>query len=241
MRIAICEDTALDMEGILDLCDAYANARGYILHTLLYGHAEKLLADPQARDTDAVLLDIMMAGANGMAPLGVEVARRLRAEGYAGAIIFATTSEAYYPEGFEVGAMHYLVKPISLQAFSTAMDRAVQTIKHPERVITVPVNRIQVSIAQSQILFAEVYGRETMLQTTTEKVRVLLPLKRIEELLDGDPFLRCYRSYIINMEYVSSLEDDHFVMRNGIHIPISLRNRQSLRERYFAFRMAQAR
>lgn len=238
MIIAICEDTVQDMEAILDLCDRFASEQGYMIQTLMYGSAERLLADPESRDAEILLLDIMMPGPGGTYAAGVELARHMRAEGFAGAIIFTTSSKDFYPEGFEVGATHYLVKPVAYEALSEALMRALQMVKRPERMITVPVNRVQVSVAQNQIQYAEVYGRETMLYTAAEKLRVLLPLKRIEALLDGDPFLRCYRSYIINMDYVRSLEEDHFVLQGDIRIPISLRNRQSLKERFFSYRLA---
>lgn len=238
VQIVICEDISRDMEVTLDLCDRYAAEHGYDMDLLPYGSAEKLLSDPAVRQADVLMLDIMMEGPNGPHPAGVEIARTLRREGYAGAIIFTTDSSEYYPEGFEVSAMHYLIKPLSYEAVSEALDRAVRQILKPQRVITVPVNRIQVTIATRTIRYAEVYGRETMLHTTTEPLRVLLPLKRIEELLHGDPFLHCYRSYIINMDFVQSLEDDHFRLTGGTRIPITMRNRQSIRERYFAYKLS---
>lgn len=237
--IAICEDSPHDMEAMLDLCDRFASARGYVMDTLPFASAEALLLDAGAKDADVLILDIMMPGPEGEGPAGVVLARQVRRDGFAGAIIFTTTSPDYYPEGFEVGAAHYLIKPVTDDAFAGAMARAIRQVERPERMISVPVNRIQVSVAESSIAYAEVYGRETVLHTTGEQVRVLLPLKKIEQLLSGDPFLRCYRSYIINMAYVQSLEEDHFVLRGGVRIPISLRSRQALKKRYFDYRLAQ--
>lgn len=240
MIIAICEDTVRDMEAIIDLCDRYAQERGFRMDMLLYPHASKLLADPQAHTADILLLDIMMPGPGGACAEGIAIARTMRKGGYGGAIIFTTSSTDFYPEGFEVGAAHYLIKPIRYDMLAQALDRAMWVVKQPERIITVPVNRVHVSISQRAIRYAEVYGRETVLHTSTEQVRVLLPLKKVESLLDGDPFLRCYRSYIINMDYVQSMGDDHFVLEGDIHIPISLRNRQALKERFFTYHLAQA-
>lgn len=241
MLIAICEDSVHDMERNIDLCDRYASEKGYAIQTLCYANAEKILADPEAKKVDLLLLDIIMPGPHGPYAAGIETARRFRADGFGGPIIFMTSSDDYYPEGFEVGATHYLLKPLDYASFEIALDRAIQMIKQPERMITVPVNRIHVSIARSIIQYAEVFGRETNLYTGADKVRVLLPLKKIETLLDGDPFLRCYRSYIINMDYVISLDEDHFIMESKVRIPISLRSKQQLKERFFAYRLAKAR
>lgn len=241
MRITVCEDTVQDMEKILDLCDAYGEKEGYRIDTLSYADAAKMLGDPQASEADIMLLDIMMPGESSPAPAGIAAARKLRARGYKGAIIFTTSSLDYYPEGFEVGALHYLVKPLSYNAFAQAMDRALQYVKRPERMITVPVNRLQLTIPRDAIRYAEVYGRETLLYTTAEKLRVLLPLKQIEALLDGDPFLRCYRSYIINMDYVRSMDENHFVLDDGVSIPISQRTKQAFKEHYLSYKLGKVR
>lgn len=238
MIIAICEDTTADMEIILDLCDRFGREHGYLVDVLLYPSAEKFFADPKAREADVVMLDIMMPGPQGTFPAGVQTARTLRADGFAGAIIFTTTSKEYYVEGFEVGAVHYLVKPLAYEDVETALERAQRLIDPPRRMITVPVNRVQVQIAQDVIKYAEVFGHETMLHTTTESLRVLLPLKKIEALLGDAPFLRCYRSHIINMDFVQTMQGDHFVLEGDVAIPITVRNRQSIREKYFAYRLA---
>lgn len=239
MRIAVCEDSPLDMERILDLCEAYALKAGYVFHLATYAHADQLLADPEALEADIMLLDIMMPCEKGEGPAGITLARCVRERGYAGSIIFTTTSEEFYAQGFEVGAAHYLIKPLTGEAVTAALDRVVKLVKDPQRIITVPVNRIQMSIPQSLIRYAEVFGRETQLYTTTEQLRVLLPLKKIERLLDGAPFLRCYRSYIINMDYVKAMEDEYFVLQGDVRIPITLRARQSIREKFFAYRLSQ--
>lgn len=241
MLIVICEDRLEDMERNLDLCERYAKEHRYAISTLCYPNAEKLLADAAAREADVFLLDIIMPWGDSTGPAGIALARQLRAGGYRGAIIFMTSSTDYYPEGFEVEASHYLLKPPSYDDFSAALGRVIRHTKAPERVITVPVNRIQVPIAASLIHYVEVYGRESLLHTSMEDIRVLMPLKKIESLLSGDPFLRCYRSYIINMDYISSMEEDHFVMEGGTRIPISLRSKQQLKERFFAYRLAKVR
>lgn len=240
MRVVLCEDKQKEMEALLDLCDRYGLDRGYRLEVDCYAHVDLLLADAASRGADIMLLDIMMPQEGQDAALGVEAARHLRAEGYRGEIIFTSSSPDFYPEGFEVGAAHYLLKPLPYEAFAHAMDRAVARLRRPERMIRVPVDRIAVTIPQNRILYAEVYGHETILHTTTEPLRVLLPLKNIEKLLEGDPFLRCYRSYIVNMDYIIEMEESCFVLRSSQRIPLTVRKRSALRERYFAYRLSKA-
>lgn len=240
MLVVICEDMTQHSQDLMDLCDRYASEHGYLMQTVSFSTPEKLFADPAARDADIVMLDIMMPTPEGSRPRGVETARRLRAEGYRGAIIFTTTSKDFYAEGYEIGAAHYLIKPLTYDAVSEALARAILLIARPERIITVPINRTQVPIAQSLIRYVEVFGHETLLHTDRETLRVLLPLKKILELLDGDPFLRCYRSYIINMDYVKSVQEDCFILDGDVKIPLPTRNRQLLKKDYYTYRLSRA-
>lgn len=238
MLIAIVEDDKQDMAHLEGLCRRYALEYRVDMETLPYPSTAALLKDPQRQNIDLLLLDIMMgAGEDAMAE-GVQAARQLRGEGYKGGIILTTSSVDFYPEGFEVGAAHYLVKPVGAEDFAEAMERARRQLGERGRSITLPVNRLQLQLFHKDILYAEVYGRYTVLHTEGENLKLRMPLIKLQQLLNSRHFLLCFRSYLINMQQVAHMEEDHFVMQNGDSIPIRLRNRQEIRETYMRYRMA---
>lgn len=238
MLIAIVEDDKRDLAHMERLCSHYALEYRVDMETLPYGSVAALLEDPQRQNIDVLLLDIVMGAGEGAMAGGLRAARQLRGEGYTGVIIFTTGSTDYYPEGFEVGAAHYLVKPVDDDAFAQAMERARRHLGERGRSITLPVNRLQVQLFHKDILYAEVYGRHTLLHTVGDNLDLRMPLRKLQQLLDSPYFLLCFRSYLINMQWVAHMEEDHFVMENGDSIPIRLRNRQEIRETYMSYRMA---
>lgn len=229
MHIAICEDDKLDCEKITSYCERYEAETGYSLEIETYNSAKHLPCD--ISHINLLLLDIMLDGV----PVGVETARAVRASGWRGAIILVTSSKDYYPEGFEVGAVHYLVKPVAYGDFVGAMERVIHGLGITKRIVSVPVSRGQIALPESEILYVDVYDRETLLHLSNETLRVLLPLKEIEELLSSS-FLRCFRSCLVNMEHIARMEDEHVVLKNKERLPLTLRNRQSLHETYMDYR-----
>jgi len=235
MALAVCEDDEQDREKLLSFIVRYQQENELEPSPpLCFTHARALLASEKARKADALFLDIMMRGKSGMEPLGVHAARTFRAGGYKGSLVFITSSDGYYPEGFEVEAAHYLTKPFTYEQFCEAMRRVLKNIAPPERFISVPVNRAQTRIPTSVIRYVEVYGHQTLLHTVAEIFATTLPLNELEHILGGSPFLRCYRSYIVNMDHVARLEQGGFLMDDGSRVPIALRDMQGIKERYLA-------
>lgn len=114
MRIAICDDEPEirnDIERKIRLL--YPE-----IEILLYENGQALL-DTEA-PFDIAFLDIRMEGMNGM-----DVARALRAAGSDAVIIFVTALEEYVYEAFDVGAFHYLVKPLDRGKFYEVLSKAV--------------------------------------------------------------------------------------------------------------------
>jgi DNA-binding LytR/AlgR family response regulator len=66
-------------------------------------------------------------------------------------------------------------------------------------------------------------------------IKSRLPLETVEERLGGLPFLRCNRSYLINMNYVDDMRIDDFLMRGGDLVPIRRNNRKEIRMAMTAF------
>ncbi|MEG1913122.1 MAG: response regulator, partial [Cloacibacillus sp.] len=129
LRIVICDDEDFYIGDVSGLLSDYAAARPELTFTVLaYTSPFALLADlDNGKVGDIYLLDIYMDVMN-----GVELARSLRRALPECQIIFLTTSREHAVEAFEVGAAHYLEKPIFKEGFNTAMDRATAAlIKRP--------------------------------------------------------------------------------------------------------------
>lgn len=230
MLAVICDDLTTDREILLHYCARYAKENRLSIATLEFENAGALLNSRETRSADVMFLDIYMDGA-----LGVDAARILRGKGYLGALVFTTTSTEHYAEGFDVEAAHYLLKPVSWEAFCEAMRRVQGRVHTGTRRVRVTAGRDEVEIDVSGIKYIEVYGHRTVLHTVKGEVEVSQSLTAMEEALGGDPFLRCYRYFIVNMDFVKRANEDGFLMKDGREIPISRDGRAAMKGRYVAY------
>ncbi|KMZ55348.1 LytR/AlgR family response regulator transcription factor [Dorea sp. D27] len=230
MLAIICDDFAADRQLLMDYCTRYAKEKHLAITAEGIENAGMLLRSHKSRNADVLFLDIYMEGAS-----GIDAAHILRDKGFCGAIVFTTTSQEHYADGFDTDASHYLLKPVSWASFCEAMRRVRARLNLYERTLHVTSERIPLNIAVSGIQYIEVYGHKTILHTSKGEINVSQSLSSLEEALGGAPFLRCYRYFIINMDYVQKIMEDSFLMKDGRTIPISRDRKSQLRSRYMNY------
>lgn len=230
MLTVICEDIGEERQIIKDYCARYGEENRLSVSVIEFENAGALLKSKEAREADVMFLDIYMEGAS-----GIDAARILRAKGFDGAFVFTTSSRDHYAEGFDVAALHYLVKPVCWEDFCEAMRRVLHRPAPPKRRLCVTSGRTELEVDVSGILYIEVYGHRTILHTVSGEITVRQPLSALEESLGGEPFIRCYRYLIVNMDYVQRLTEDSFVMKDGREIPLSRDKRPFIRSSYLAY------
>ncbi len=229
MLIVICDDFQKDANLLYTYCRRYEHDYALHMEILIFSNAGELLQNKKARAADILLLDIYMEGTSGM-----DVAHILRSKGYTGAIIFTTRSQEHYAQGYEVEAIHYLVKPIQFSKFSEAMYRITRR-KKKEGMLRITCGRDAISLPVNRIAYIEVLRRKTIIHTDKEQLIIRETLASLEERLKSEPFLRCYRSFLINMDFVLRLKEDGFLMRDRQIIPISRDNSHEIRNRYLEY------
>lgn len=124
---------------------------------------------------------------------------------------------------------------MSWEAFCESMRRVHGRVKASVKRVRVTAGREPVDIDVSGIRYIEVYGHKTVLHTVRGEVAVRQSLAALEEALGGDPFLRCYRCFIVNMDFVKRLGEDSFLMKDGREIPLSRDGRAALKSRYMSY------
>lgn len=179
-----------------------------------------LLRSDGGRGIDLAFLDIQMPGIDGLG-----LAKRA-AEAGDTRVVFTTAFPQYALEGFRVDALDYLLKPISFDEFSRAVERAVEwfRIKRPETPQTSPRTLIvksdykQFVIRTDAIIYVEGIRDYIRIHTSGENgsVQTLMNLKTVEEMLPAGRFARVHRSYIVALDHVKRIERSHVVLDVGI-------------------------
>ena len=123
-KIAICDDSDADRQYVFDMVKAWAEASGHTVQVDFFPSAESFLFRyEEENDYDILLLDIEMGGMD-----GVSMAKQLRKNNDTLQIIFITGYSDYISEGYEVAALHYLIKPVKEEKLRSVLDRAAQKL-----------------------------------------------------------------------------------------------------------------
>lgn len=227
MRVAICDDLHFDCELLKEHIRSYGEKNRLDFEFFFFESGETLLDSMVKITFDIVFLDIYMQGIN-----GIETACAIRNAGFSSKLIFTTSSRDHAIESFEVQAVHYLVKPIDYVQVENALDRCKQLFALSDKYIEVISDRMTVRVPLRGLIYAEVFGNVTLLHTVTGIIKTYMSMDELISVLGNDMFLRCHRSYIVNMNYIDGLEASNFIMKNSDRIPIRRQDRQEMKQRY---------
>lgn len=227
LKIAVCDDRESDRKQIAEFISRYAEKAMVDIELDEYAGGEFLLAAYNSEKYPIVFLDIYMKGLS-----GVDTAFKIREKNADCMLIFATESPDFMAAGFNVGATHYLLKPLDYKGVEVALNRCKRLFSENERYFSVMADRRNVQIRFRDVLYTEVYGKLVLIHTTESIVKTYTPLTQIADMLGDGPFLQCHRCYIVNMNYISSVQDESFVMDNSETIPIRRKGRQELKDAY---------
>ena len=179
---------------------------------------------------DAIFIDINMPDLNGM-----EFVKQMDRPPM---VVFTTAYSEYALEGFKVDAVDYLLKPFGLQDFL----RAAQKVRHRyelenpapptnpnEEAVGIDADAMYlksdyktVRINISDIRYVEGMSEYLKIYLEGEKkpLIVLLSMKRLEERLPSNTFMRIHRSYIINLKKIREVNKNRVVLGEDAYLPI---------------------
>lgn len=229
MRIAICDDNALDRTLIMDLLQQYLKDRSIRCELTGYEDGVTLICDMEdGLWFDAVFLDIYMKEL-----LGIEVARKLRSLHYDGAIVFLTGTKEFAVDSYEVSAFGYLLKPHSAEKIYKLMDRlthdfdiSAYQVQQWNRLILIPYNDIQYVESSNSKCILHSKGGATY--------NIYKRLDTIEQELNDPRFLRSHQSFLVNMDYIRQA-DKHFELLTGDIVSIRQRDLKAIRQQYLDY------
>ena len=143
------------------------------------------------------------------------------------AVIFTTAYRDYATEGFELDAIDYMVKPISLQRFLKAANKALSHLAGQQNKsqknnthFFIKSDGQYIKIQLDDVLYFESERDYIFIHTLQKRYMTLLTLKQLEQELPAERFIRVHRSFIIATDKVDTLESN-FLTINGVQIPIS--------------------
>ena len=212
--VAICDDAAADRDYLQTLVKRWAADRGHRVELTLYPSAESFLFRyAEDKDVQILLLDIEMGPMD-----GVSLARTLRKENDAVQIVFITGYSDYIADGYEVEALHYLMKPVKEEKLFAVLDRAVEKLHSNQRTLLLELPGEVVRLPVYQIRSAEVQGNDVTIHAKTD-CTLKMTLSEVEAQLD-DNFFRLGRSALVNLGCVARVSKTAVTLNDGTVLPL---------------------
>jgi DNA-binding LytR/AlgR family response regulator len=212
-RISICDDETVFRDEQEKICRKILDKLNIEYHITVFKASAEFYADFQTgKRYDLILLDIIMDETN-----GVELAREIRKHDNDAVIVFITSNPDFALQGYDVNALHYLIKPLD----SDVLERLIQAdyrhrfhckylvFKSGTRVLRIPIK---------DVICLETVGRRVEITLLDGMVEYS---GKLSELLEGrEQLVRCHRAFAVNPRNIRELTRTDAVAANGKKIPI---------------------
>jgi len=170
-------------------------------------HVLEALQAVQENKADLLFLDIQMPELTGIQFLKI-IRNRCK-------VILTTAYTQYALDGYEHDVADYLLKPITLDRFMIAVQKAKERLITPARkqdhIFIKTEYRVQ-RVDLAAIHYIEALRDYVAVHTGTGKILSLESMKHMEEMLPEDQFIRIHKSYIINCSRIDFLERGRVVI-----------------------------
>ncbi len=217
MRIAICDDEEVQRQMLKKYLEEWAERNEVILKIELFPNGENFLfLWEDDKDYDLLILDIEMGQLSGM-----ELASQIRKQDEEIPILFVTGYDRYISQGYEVSALHYLMKPVCKEKFFDVLDRFKKKGKQEEK-FYFKAEKGLISLPLSKIWYVEASAHQCILYTELEEYVLCTSISEMTEYLnDYKEFVRCHRSYLVNLRHVSVIVKSELLLDDGRRLPVS--------------------
>ena len=229
IHITVCDDDPEMIRTCREFAGRFDSAHPYRLSWHFLEKPEEMEAQALAQE-DILILDIQMGRLDGL-----ETARIMRKINRESILIFVTNMAQFAIKGYEVDALDFIIKPVSMASIVYVMDKALKRLtgsNHAAFSLKTPEGTI--SLAANDITFVEVFDHNLVYHTTRGDYTVRGRLSDVSEKLDPERFVLCNRSFIVNLRHVSNVTADYLLIGDS-RIPVSKSHRKELMKRFSSF------
>ena len=216
-QLALCEDKPVFSNAQKEACRKILEAQSIEHEISVFANGTDFISAfiDQKRRFDMILLDIVMDGVD-----GIELARMIRQHDKDAAIVFITSYDKFAILGYDVKALHYLMKPVDTQKLENLI-KSVYTEKYVINVLTIKYGEQHIRVPIREIVCLETTGRRVEVSLMDGIVYYSGKLTDILGELPKGLFIRCHQAFAINIENIRELNRRCAIAVNGKEIPVS--------------------
>lgn len=199
-RIAICDDEQNQIEYITSIVASWSAHEGHRCEMRTFASAEAFLFECEEYMVyDILLLDVEMKNIN-----GIELAKRIRKDNNRAEIIFITSHFEFVGEGYEVDALHYLIKPISSEKLTQVLTKAAEKLSVEPPSVVISCDGETVKLYESDIRYVESFLHYIVIHAKDKEYKIKENISVFENKLSDD-FYRIHRSYLVSLKRITRI------------------------------------
>ena len=229
LRIAICDNNPLFLEELSSLLKADER----VGEVVVYEDAQELVSEIERKNFfDAIFMDIELGNEQN----GIQIVKRIFKEAPQIQLVYVTGyQEKYVQQIFlsEGNLTGFLVKPVDEDLLKHYIDKICKK-KEPRQVLQFSVRGKEYLIASDSVLYLESDNHRTNIHTEEQLYSVYDKLGNFISKLP-DSFMRCHKSFLVNMKKIRYIEGNLIHLQNGGCIPISKMHQEKVRKSYFSY------
>lgn len=222
MNIFICDDSAEHISLCKKTLAILSSRHGIHASIKTFPSGEALLfeAEDAYATLDLIYLDIRMPGLDGIA-----AAKRLREIGYLGDIVFFTYTPDFAIDGYDVSALHYVVKDKTTpEKFEEIFLRACERkTRRESEVLVLSCAGESRCVPVEDIRYFEIQQRIVTVYYGGESFEFYSTMMRLEEQLFDKGFVRTHKSFLVGKRYIRSIDSTRVLLDTGEELPVGKR------------------
>ena len=200
VKIAICDDEQNQIESITSIVTSWSTRQGHSCEIHTFASAEAFLFEyEEDKAYDILLLDVEMKNMN-----GIELAKRIRKDNNRAEIIFITSHFEFVGEGYEVDALHYLIKPISADKLTQVLTKAAEKLSVEPPSVVISCEGETVKLYEADIFYVESFLHYIVIHTKDREYKIKENISSFKDKL-SDNFYRIHRSYVVSLKYITRI------------------------------------
>lgn len=216
IRIGVVEDDPTQCQRLLDFLNRYQTETGESFVVSVFDDGARLVERYQPV-YDILLMDIQMKEMD-----GIEAAREVRKRDGDVVIVYITSAPQYAINGYEVGALSYLLKPVPWFGFQQELKRSIaQVRRRADDALIIETAGSSMRLTLADVLYFESIRHTIIIHTLSGKLSITSSLKKMEEQLEGRGFFRSNSCYLVNLDHVAGVEDSDCLLSDGQRLRIS--------------------
>lgn len=179
---------------------------------------------------DVIFMDIEMPVVSGL-----ETARHMREIDKEVSLIFVTRMGQYAINGYEVGALDFMLKPVGYYNFSVKLKKAMSAYCRAGKSISVGSGENVRRVNLNDVLYIEVLNHELVYHTVGGNFSTRGSLSEREKTLGKENFSRCNNCYLVNMNKIVEIQGTTLLLENGEELVISRSKRSAFQDKFMQF------